>query len=312
VAVATVLVLLVVVMGTNLTGSDTSSDGGLLGVVATFYPLGYLAEAIGGETVRVTVLIPHNQEVHSWHPTTRDIIDANVADVVLFNGAGLDPWFEHDVLPSLDTDGKVIVETTASLELLDAGEEDHEGEEDGHDHGRTDPHTWLSPRMAMLQGDAVRDALVAADPANEARYDANWAVLRTRLDGLDAKYADRLSNTTSRTVFVTHSAYGYITHPYGLEQHGVIGISADEQPSAVALAELVDLMEREGVFVIFIDPVYSDEYAITLRTELHDRTGVEVRVLELYVMLGPMDGLDYIGQMDANLDRLAEGLGGVG
>ena len=307
------MVLVALVIGGSLTGSDLSGDGDRLRVVASFYPLGYLAEGIGGEVVQVDVLIPPNQEVHSWQPTTRDIIAANMADVIVYNGAGLDTWFEHDVLPSLDTEGKVVVETTASLDLLDADGDDHgdEGEGDGPDHSRSDPHTWLSPHMATLQGDAVHAALVEADPANKALYDANWAVLRQRMESLDHEYAERLANTTSRTVFVTHSAYGYITHRYGLEQHGVIGISADEQPSATSLAELVDLMEQEGAFAIFVDPVYSDEYATTLRTELEHRTGEEVDVLRLYVMLGQMDGLDLIEQMDANLDNLAEALGEV-
>jgi zinc transport system substrate-binding protein len=310
VAVVAVLVLVALAIGGSLTGSDPSGDDGRLRVVATFYPLGYLAEGIGGEAVVVTTLIPHNQEVHSWQPTTRDIIAANMADVIIYNGAGLDTWFEGDVLPSLDTEGKLVVETTHGLELMDADGEDA-GDGDGHDHGRTDPHTWLSPHMAMLQGDAVHAALVEADPANAALYDANWMVLRQRLEGLDHEYAERLANTSTRTVFVTHSAYSYITHRYGLEQHGVIGISADEQPSATSLAGLVDLMEQEGVFSIFVDPVYSDEYATTLRTELEGRTGEKASVLRLYVMLGPMDGLDLIEQMDANLDSLARALGEV-
>ena len=301
------MVIVALVIGGNLTGSDLPGDGDRLSVVASFYPLGYLADAIGGEAVVVTTLLPHNQEAHSWHPTTRDIIAVNMADVIVYNGAGLDPWFEDDILPSLDEEGKVIRETTHGLELIDADGEDA-GHGDGDDHGRADPHTWLSPYMAQQQGQAIRDALVEADPANEALYDANWDILRERLVDLDAEYSERLGNTIYKTVFVTHSAYGYLEHRYPVEQHGLIGISADEQPSAITLANLVELMVEEEVFTIFVDPVYSDDYAMTLKLELEDRTGNDVRVLKLYVMLGPMDGLDYLEQMNANLDNMLSAL----
>jgi zinc transport system substrate-binding protein len=274
------------------------------GVVASFYPLGYLAGEISrGTTFSVTTLMPPNQEVHSYHPTTRDWLEANRAEVLVHNGAGVDRWFRDELLPDLDTGDKVVVETTRGLELLEAG---------GHDHGDggtggVDPHTWLSPWMAIQQGEAIYGALSGYAPSQ--RLDDNWAALRERLEALDAEYMSTLANATRGEVIVSHEAYGYLADRYGFQQHGVIGISAEEQPSVTAISDLVSLMEAEGIYTVFVDPVYTDDYARTIQGELEDRTGEEVRVLRLYFCLGPVDGHDYIEQMEENLMALADALG---
>ena len=306
VVVATLLMVSVVAIGLVGDPGQADDDGRLL-VVATVYPLGYMAEEIGGDKVSVVTLVPPNQEVHVFNPSTSDMLAADRADVLLFNGAGLDLWFEEDLLPELDTGDKVVVETTRDLELLGA-EGGHGREDDGHDDGVHDPHTWISPHMALQQAATVYEALVEADAANEAAYTSAWQAFRGRLEALDEEYMERLSNSTFDTIIVSHEAYGYLAHRYGFEQHGVIGISADEQPSAVTIADLVILMEGLGINSVFVDPVYSDDYALTLKDELEDRTGREVAILDLYFMLGPVDDMDLLQQMEANLESLAKGL----
>jgi zinc transport system substrate-binding protein len=268
-------------------------------VVASTYPLGYLARQIGGNELVVTVLIPPNQEVHSFHPTTQDWLAANRADVLVYNGAGADPWFADELLPDLDTRDKVVVDTTAGLDLL-AG---HDDGDDDHDRGSTDPHTWLSPWMALKQGEAIYMAL--RDVMGTEGLDANWLALEARLVALDGEYAARLSNATRDEVIVSHEAYGYLSDRYGFEQHRVIGISAEEQPSVSAISDLVTFMEDRAIYSVFVDPVYSDDYASTIKQELEDRTGERVRVLTLYFCLGPVEGLDYLQQLEANLAALA-------
>ncbi len=307
VAVATLFMISVVAIG--LVGDPgQADDDGRLRVVATLYPLGYMAEEIGGDLVSVVTLVPPNQEVHVFNPSTSDMLAADRADVLLYNGAGLDLWFEEDLLVELDTGDKVVMDTTRDLELLGAGG-GHGGEDDGHDDGVHDPHTWISPDTARQQALAVYEALVEADAGNEAAYTSNWQVFRGRLEALDTEYEERLSNSTFDTIIVSHEAYGYLAHRYGFEQHGVIGISADEQPSAATIADLVTLMEELGIDSVFVDPIYSDDYAMTLTDELEARTGREVAILNLYFMLGPVDDMDLLQQMEANLESLAEGLG---
>ncbi len=307
--VGTVVVLVSLVIGALATMAPAGEDDGKVSVVASFYPLGYLVEEIGGEHVTVRTLVPENSELHAWQPSPSDIVAADDAEVLVYNGAGLDPWFEDDILGSIDVGDAVVVETTRDVDLLEADGTAHDHGEDDHDHEAMDPHTWIEPYVAMQQAEAIYDALVEADPDNAGAYSANWDVLRQRLLLLHTDYLEGLNDTEHDVIIVTHSAFGYLAHRYGFEQHGVIGLSADEQPSAAAIADLADEMVELGIFTVFVDPVYSDDYARTLRTEVERETGETVAIVELYFMVGEMDGLDYMDQMERNLENLKAGLG---
>lgn len=274
-------------------------------IIVSFYPLAYFADAIGGDHVQVSTLIPYNSEVHSWQPSISDIAETEESDIIIYLGAGLDHWVEDDILDTINTDGKLILEASAGIELL--LEEDHT-EDDGHDHDEGDPHLWVSPYTAYMIAENIYTAIKEADPDNTDYYTANWEQLEASLTSLDQEYQSELASASGKTFFTTHSAYGYIADRYNLEQHGVIGLSADEQPSTAQITEIVDAMITENSFVIYVDPVYSTEYAETLQTELTSRTGEPVEILGLYLMLGPLDDLDYLGQLETNLDNLKQGL----
>jgi zinc transport system substrate-binding protein len=287
-------------------------DDDRIKIVATFYPLAFFSERIGGEHVSVTTLIPHNTEVHAWQPSTADIVATDEADILVYNGVELDHWFEDDILPVIDKDDKLILETTEDIELLLNEEEEEEGEheeEDEHGHGLEDPHTWISPFIARLQAERIYEAIVQVDTLNEVYYTERWLELEANLRGIDENFTQELSNKTKDGIFTTHAAFGYLAERYEFEQYGVIGISADEQPSTSTISNLIDLMLEADSFIIYIDPVYVDDYAQTLKRELESETGEKVSVLKLYYMLGPLDGLDYLEQHEMNLKNLKEGLG---
>jgi zinc transport system substrate-binding protein len=282
-----------------------AEDDSGIKITTSFYPLAYFAEEIGGENVQVSTLIPYNSEVHSWQPSISDIAETEESDLIIYLGAGLDHWVEDDILDTINTDGKVILEASTGIELL--LEEGHT-EDDGHDHDDGDPHLWVSPYTAYLIAENIYTAIKEADPDNTDYYTAKWEQLEATLTSLDQKYQTELALATGKTFFTTHSAYGYIADRYNLEQHGVIGLSADEQPSTAQITEIVEAMVTENSYVIYVDPVYSTEYAETLQTELTSRTGEPVEIMELYLMLGPLDDLDYLDQLETNLDNLKQGL----
>ncbi len=275
-----------------------------LKVVATIYPLAFFAQEIGGEEVSVRQLIPDNLEVHSWQPAISDILAVDEADLLIYNGATLDHWFEDDILSIIDSSDKIIVETTEGIELLEA-----ESKNDDHEHeGSDDPHTWISPFIAKQQAQKIYEALVEKDPTHADYYTERWQNLEERFEELDDRYMNELAAKQKEEIFVSHSAFGYLADRYGFEQHGVIGISADEQPSASVYANLVELMMEHETYVVYVDPVYPDESAQTLKNALKTRTGHNVQILKLYFMLGPMDGLDYFEQQEKNLENLKIGL----
>ena len=235
-------------------------DVGKLKVVASFYPLAFFAQEIGGEEVTVRQLIPDNTEVHTWQPSFADILAVDEADVIIYNGASLDHWFEDDILPIIDSSDKIIVETTKGVKLLET-EPEHADEHEE----LADPHTWISPFIAKQQAQKIYEALIQKDPNHMEYYTEQWQNLKARFEELDNNYLTGLSTKSKEEIFVAHSAFGYLADRYGFEQHGVIGISADEQPSASVYANLVEMMIEHETYVVYVDPVYSDESAQTLK-----------------------------------------------
>lgn len=306
--IGAVAVTLLLILASALT-KDNAEDGDKVQVVATFYPLAYMAESIGGERVTVSSLVPYNSELHSWQPAPLDIVKADQADVILYNGGPADAWLVDDVLPSIGTQGKLVVNTTIGVTFIDGEEHDHEeGDEHDHEEGGVDPHTWLSPYQARIQAENVFHALCQADPDGTDYFEQRFNSLNTTLMDLHLQYLQLASSNVSG-VIVSHAAFGYVANDYGFHQHGVIGLSADEEPSATTIANLVDIMEDEGINAVFVDPVYKQDYASILKTELESRTGHEVLVLDLFLMLGPYNNSDYVGQLSQNLVSLKSGLG---
>lgn len=300
-----VVLLITTTLAAVLLSPQNGTENNKLDVVVTFYPLSFFANVIGGEKVSVLQLIPDNTEVHNWQPSPSDILTLDSADVILYNGASLDHWFEEDVLPTIDSSNKLIVKTTEDVTLLETEQESN----DDHEHdGSFDPHTWVSPHIAKQQAKNIYEALLQKDPNNVDYYNERWHNLELRFDELDNRYMTELAATPKKDVFVSHSAFGYLASRYGFEQHGVIGISADEQPIASAYADLVDLMVSYETYIVYVNPVYSDESAQTLKNELERLSRREVQVLELYLMLGKLDNLDYFGQQEKNLENLKIGL----
>jgi zinc transport system substrate-binding protein len=272
-------------------------------VVTTFYPLAFFAQQIGGEEVTVKQLIPDNTEAHSWQPSFSDISAVDEADVLIYNGASLDHWFEDDILPAVNTRDKIIVETTKGLQLLEVQPELADEHEEPYD-----PHTWVSPFLAKQQAQKIYEALIQKNPIHKDYYSERWQTLAERFEELDNNYMSELSDKTKEEIFVAHSAFGYLADRYGFKQNGIIGISADEQPSASTYTNLVNMMVEHEIYVVYVDPVYPKETAQTLKNDLETFTDQNVQILKLYLMLGPLDELDYFGQQEKNLENLKMGL----
>jgi zinc transport system substrate-binding protein len=284
----------------------TKTSTSKLQLVASFYPLSFFSQEIGGEHVQVTQLVPSNTEIHTWEPSASDISSTDDADIIVYNGAGADHWMEDELLPALsNAKTRVRVDTTSGLPLLLAAEN---SQENNTEHGLYDPHTWVSPYMAKLQAEKIYNALVQEDPAHKSYYTDNWSKLKSTLEQIDANYTATLSAKQKNMIFVSHEAFGYLAHRYGFEERGVIGLSADEQPSAATIASILNLMIEHETYVVYIDPVYSDKYAQTLKNELEAQTGHSVAILKLYLILGPTDGNNYLDQQLLNLESLKVGL----
>lgn len=306
-------------LAASLLSGCGANDGyvkGKVNVVTTIYPLYYIAQQIGGDEANVVNLVAAGVEPHDWTPKSRDLTQANKAQLFLYNGAGLEGWMD-DFLPAITSGSDVrTVEASRGIALIDGrGEEEDEhgrGEaeeaEEHHDHGNADPHTWVSPRSALTMAANVKDAFLAVDPAHGADYEARYEKLNDRLIALDAKFAATLAPYAGKDIVVSHQAFGYLCRDYGLNQLAIMGLSPDAEPRAQDLLDIADYVKEHGIKTIFFEELVSPRLADTLAKEANVGTTV----------LNPLEGLtpeqekageDYFSIMEANLQNLQKALG---
>ncbi|OWR28762.1 ABC transporter substrate-binding protein [Saccharibacillus sp. O23] len=311
------LALLLVLSACGRSGTGSIVEG-KVNVVTTFYPIYEFASAIGGDDVNVINLLPTGVEPHDWTPRGQDIVNTSKAQLFFYNGAGLEGWVP-DFLKGLDADSKVkAVEVSKGIDLITtteddghdhgAAEEDHDHEGEAHaddaaDAKHTDPHTWVSPKSALIMAGNIRDSLIEADPEHKAGYEERYAALAEKLKQLDQDFTDKLSKVSKKEIVVSHQAFGYLTRDYGLTQHAIMGLSPDSEPRAQDMLNLAKLVKEDGIRYIFFEELVSDKLAKTLAGE----AGVETLVLNPVEGLTEQqakDGDDYFSLMQKNLQNL--------
>ncbi|GGN95555.1 metal ABC transporter solute-binding protein, Zn/Mn family [Saccharibacillus kuerlensis] len=317
VVIALAALLVLAACGRNSAGTIVEDK---VNVVTTFYPIYEFSSAIGGEDANVINLLPTGVEPHDWTPRGQDIVNTSKAQLFFYNGAGLEGWVP-DFLKGLNADSKVkAVEVSKGVDLIMTTEDDghnhgavseeqdheHEGEEhsdESVDAKHTDPHTWVSPKSALIMAKNIRDSLIEADPDHKAGYEERYQVLADKLVQLDAEFTEKLSPLPNKEIVVSHQAFGYLTRDYGLQQHSIMGLSPDAEPRAQDMLNLAKLVKEEGIRYIFFEELVSDRLAKTLA----DEAGVDTLVLNPVEGLTEQqvkDGEDYFSLMRNNLQNL--------
>jgi zinc transport system substrate-binding protein len=287
-------------------------------VYTTFYPLYDFAGKIGGERAEVVKLVPPGVSPHDWEPDPGTLSGLQAADVLLYNGLGLEPWLDR-VVESLGTTKLVSVNTTEGIEprwgYVDlCAKEDKEPckpacepKEEQAAGKLPDPHVWLDPLLALKQAERILEAFVASDPHNEQYYRDNFSALKGQFEQLDAEFREALQGITRDKFIVTHLSFAYLAERYGLEQVGIAGLSPQAEPTARELTELVRLIREYGIRYIFQEPLVSPRLAQVLAAE----TGAGILELDPLEGLLPEEiaaGKDYFSVMRENLAQLQRAL----
>jgi len=279
-------------------GSTSSSAEEGTSVVASFYPLAEAASRVGGDLVSVQNLTPPGVEPHDLELAPDDIEAIANADVIVYLGGGFQPAVE---------DALAEAEHAVTVDALDAVATNAAPASEADEGLTVDPHVWLDPARYEEIVRSVSAALSEADPANEATYAANAEAYIGQIAALDEEFRVGLLDCERITIVTSHEAFGYLADAYGLTQVGILGLSPEAEPDPRRLAELRDLVQREGVTTIFAEELVSPKVAETLASE----AGVQVAVLNPIESLTDAQeraGEDYLSLMRENLDTLRRAL----
>jgi zinc transport system substrate-binding protein len=279
-------------------------------VAATILPLGDFCRHIGGDLVDVTVLIPAGASPHAFEPSPGAVAKAIGARVMVYNGAGLDPWAER-LVRSQKNPSQVVVKAVAGLPLIGDVVEHGHGEDGGgkneaaghQHHGAGNPHVWLDPELAQDICRRIAQALIQVDPAHSQAYETNLASYINQLQDLDRDIKAAVAGFHQKHYVCFHNAYAYFSRRYGLKEVGVIEAAPGREPSPGQLQRIIAAIRKSGVKAVFAEPQLSSRVAEVIAQE----AGVKVLVLD---PLGgrPPYGPDYIKLMRHNLAILTQAM----
>jgi zinc/manganese transport system substrate-binding protein len=224
-----------------------------LKVVATFSILGDLARDVGGDRADVATLVGPNSDIHVYTPTAADAQSVRSARLLIVNGLGLEGWLPRLIESSGSKASVVVASNGVAPRKIDAGELLSRHREPGS----LDPHAWQSVANAAIYVANIRDAMVAADPANADIYKANADAYLAILKRLDHDIRDAVAQIPPdrRKMISTHAAFGYFAAAYGITFLAPQGVSTDSEPSARDIAGLITQIKAEKIPAVFLENI---------------------------------------------------------
>ena len=266
-------------------------------VAASFSILGDMVKQVGGDRVDVVTFVGPNGDAHVYEPTPADAKALSESKILFINGLGLEGWMTR-LENSSGFKGKVVTAST--------GVNPRKMVED--EKTITDPHAWQSLANGKIYAANIRDALIAADPAGKATYEAN---AKKFIDGMTAMEANVKAAVAKmpperRKIITTHDAFGYFGSAYGMEFIAPEGVSTESEASAQDVAKIITQIKKEHIPAVFLENVTDSR----LLDQIASETGAKIGGTLYSDALSPPDGPagTYLDMFRHNIDTLSTAL----
>jgi manganese/iron transport system substrate-binding protein len=235
-------------------------------------------------------------EIHNYQPTPRDIVKAQSADLVIWNGMNLERWFEKFFNNVEDVPSFVVSE---GIEPMSIG--------DGPYTGKPNPHAWMSPANAVIYVDNIRKALVKHDPDNAETYNANAAAYTAKIKAMDAPLRNRLDAIPKeqRYLVTSEGAFSYLARDYGMSELYLWPINADQMGTPRQVRHVIDEVRKNKVPVVFSESTVSDKPARQVAKETGARYGGVLYVDSLSEAGGPVPS--FLDLLQVTVATIAKG-----
>jgi manganese/iron transport system substrate-binding protein len=267
-------------------------------VVTTFTVIQDIAQNVAGTSAIVESITKPGAEIHDYQPTPLDIVKAQSADLVLWNGMNLERWFEKFFENVKDVPSAVVTEGIEPM-----------GIKEGPYTGKPNPHAWMSPANALIYVENIRKALAKHDPANADAYARNAAEYSAQVKAIDEPLRKRLSviPQAKRWLVSSEGAFSYLARDYGLKELYLWPINADEQGTPKQVRRVIDIVRKEKIPVVFSESTISDKPARQVAKETGARYGGVLYVDSLSAANGPVPS--YLKLLEITVQTIAEGFG---
>ena len=267
-------------------------------VVTTFTVIQDIAQNVAGDKAIVESITKPDAEIHDYQPTPLDIVKAQAADLVLWNGFNLERWFERFFDNVKDVPLAVVTEGIQPVGITE-----------GPYSGKPNPHAWMSPSNALIYVENIRKALVKFDPKNADAYNRNAANYSAKIRALDEPLRKRLSAIpeNQRWLVTSEGAFSYLARDYGLKEAYLWPINADEQGTPKQVRRVIDLVRKNKIPVVFSESTISDRAAKQVARETGAKYGGVLYVDSLSAENGPVPS--YLDLLKVTVETIAKGFG---
>lgn len=265
-------------------------------IVTTFTIIQDMAQNVAGEAATVESITKPGAEIHGYEPTPQDIVKAQKADLVLWNGLNLERWFERFFGNLKSVPSAVLTEGISPM-----------GIEEGPYVGKPNPHAWMSPRNAVIYVENIRKALVQLDPANTATYNANAAAYTAKFTAIETSVRAELEKIPAerRWLVSSEGAFPYLARNFGMKELFLWAVNADQQGTPQQVRKVIDGVRQHRIPVVFSESTVSPKPVQQVARETGARYGGVLYVDSLTDAKGPAP--TYLKLMDYNARTIVKG-----
>ena len=265
-------------------------------VVTTFTIIQDMAQNIAGDAATVESITKPGAEIHDYEPTPKDIVKAQSADLVLWNGLNLERWFEKFFQNVKD---KPAVVVTEGIEPMSINE--------GPYTGNPNPHAWMSPSNALIYIENIKNALVKYDPQNKETYEKNAALYAQKIKALDKPLREKLAQVpeVQRWLVTSEGAFSYLTRDYGFKEAYLWPINAEQQGTPQQVRKVIETVKANNIPVVFSESTISPKPAKQVAKETGAKYGGVLYVDSLSNKKGPVP--TYIDLLNTTVSTIAKG-----
>jgi len=265
-------------------------------VVTTFTIIQDMAQNVAGDAATVESITKPGAEIHDYEPTPKDIVKAQSADLVLWNGLNLERWFEKFFQNVKD---KPAVVVTEGIEPMSINE--------GPYTGNPNPHAWMSPSNALIYIENIKNALVKYDPQNKETYEKNAALYAQKIKALDKPLREKLAQVpeAQRWLVTSEGAFSYLTRDYGFKEAYLWPINAEQQGTPQQVRKVIETVKANKIPVVFSESTISPKPAKQVAKESGAKYGGVLYVDSLSNKKGPVP--TYIDLLNTTVSTIVKG-----
>ncbi|MBE9194379.1 metal ABC transporter substrate-binding protein [Synechocystis sp. LEGE 06083] len=280
---------------TEVTTEVQAENEGKKKVLTTFTVLADMAQNVAGDKLVVESITRIGAEIHGYEPTPSDIVKAQDADLILYNGMNLERWLEQFLGNVKDVPSVVLTEGIEPIPIAEGPYTD-----------KPNPHAWMSPRNALVYVENIRQAFVDLDPDNAEYYNANAAAYSEQLKAIDTQLASDLEQVPAKQRFLVscEGAFSYLARDYGMEEIYMWPINAEQQFTPKQVQTVIEEVKTNDVPTIFCESTVSDKGQKQVAQATGARFGGNLYVDSLSTEEGPvptfLDLLEYDARVIAN------------